>query len=335
MVTVSLTAIAWLCTNTVFAQDTAQAVAASTDSPVPSLNIAPAKIEPAAKMSMILAATMAGNRIVAVGERGIVLLSDDAGASYRQAKSVPISATLTAAHFIDGKTGWAAGHWGAILKTNDGGETWQLQRHDLSVDQPFFSIYFKDEHNGWAAGLWSLLQVTHDGGATWNQVSLPVPPGASKADRNLFDIFPDRDGGLAIAAERGTIVHSVDGETWTYVDTGYKGSLWTGVVVDDGTWLAGGLRGTILRSVDHGKTWQTSQTGAKSSITGVIPGKNNTVLAVALDGIVLTSRDSGVSFTTMQRADQMAINAAVIGPDGRLLEFSNVGPLKVESDTNR
>ncbi|MES2105500.1 MAG: YCF48-related protein [Pseudomonadota bacterium] len=295
----------------------------------PSLKIKPARIAPAAQTAMMLAATSAGSRIVAVGERGVVLLSDDAGKSFHQATSVPISATLTSVYFIDTKNGWAAGHWGAVLKTSDAGETWQLLRSDTKVDQPLFSIYFKDAHTGWAAGLWSLLLSTTDGGVTWQSVSLPVPAGESKADRNLFAIFPDQEEGLAITAERGTIVRSADGgNTWTYTDTGYKGSLWAGTVLHDGTWLVGGLRGTMLRSADHGKTWQSSPTGTKSSVTGIMQEKSGAVIAVGFDGVMLTSRDNGMTFSVTQRPDHASITAAVIARGVKLVTFSESGPIK-------
>src|SRR5471032_3129385 len=76
--------------------------------------------------SLLLDATYAGSRIVTVGEHGIVLLSDDDGATYRQASAVPASATLTAVHFANARDGWAVGHWGEILATTDGGEHWTL-----------------------------------------------------------------------------------------------------------------------------------------------------------------------------------------------------------------
>src|ERR1044071_614770 len=61
----------------------------------------PAEIEPLASSSLLLDLSMAGSRMVAVGERGHVLLSDDQGATWRQAKSVPTRAMLTAVFFID------------------------------------------------------------------------------------------------------------------------------------------------------------------------------------------------------------------------------------------
>ena len=129
---------------------------------------------------MILSSARAGKRIVAVGNHGIVLLSDTDGADFRQAKSVPVRSTLTAVFFVDEKTGWAVGQWGVVLRTDDAGESWTLQRHDTSVDQPLFSVWFRDRQRGYAVGLWSLLIETADGGKTWTQVTLPPPPAGRR-----------------------------------------------------------------------------------------------------------------------------------------------------------
>ncbi|MFZ6845036.1 WD40/YVTN/BNR-like repeat-containing protein [Undibacterium sp. RuTC16W] len=322
-----LSGITALALYTEFSQ--AAAIDTVANRPVPGLQIKPARIAAAAQTAMILASATAGERLVAVGERGVIMLSDDAGQSFRQAKSVPISATLTSVHFIDAKNGWVAGHWGAILKTADAGETWQLQRSDVKVDQPIFSIYFQDGQTGWAVGLWSLILKTTDGGISWHSVALPLPSGESKADRNLYSIFPDNQGGLAITAERGAILRSADkGESWIYTDTAYRGSLWAGKVLRDGTWLVGGLRGTILRSTDHGKTWQSSQTGSKSSITGILQEGTGIITAYGLDGVLLTSKDGGATFSTTQRKDQASITTAIISPGGKLIKFSASGLLK-------
>src|SRR5689334_16251355 len=61
----------------------------------------PAEIAPLAATSLLLDLAKAGERYVAVGERGHVLLSDDNGATWRQAKSVPTRAMLTAVFFAD------------------------------------------------------------------------------------------------------------------------------------------------------------------------------------------------------------------------------------------
>lgn len=161
--------------------------------------------------NQLLDATRAGDRVVVVGDRGVVLLSDDGGRTYRQARAVPTRATLTAVSFADALNGWAAGHWGVILHTTDGGETWSLQREDTAVDQPLFSIWFKDLRSGYATGLWSLLLSTDDGGETWREVNVPPAADSSRADRNLFKVFADERANLFIAAERGVVYKSSDG----------------------------------------------------------------------------------------------------------------------------
>ncbi len=266
--------------------------------------------------AMLLDAAHAGPaRLVAVGAHGIVLLSDDNGNSWRQARQVPSSATLSAVYFADAQHGWAVGQWGIILASADGGETWSLQRSDLSVDQPLFSVYFKDAQHGWASGLWSLLLATDDGGKTWKPQTLPVSPGGKKADRNLFKIFAGRDGTLYIAAEQGLVLRSRDsGATWEYRSTGNKGSLWAGTAAADGSLFVGGLMGHLYRSADGGDTWTAVDSGSTGSITDLVAdGKQ--IVGVGLDGFVLTGADNGEKFSPHQRTDRAALTGVLI-PEG-------------------
>jgi photosystem II stability/assembly factor-like uncharacterized protein len=294
------------------------------DSGFPALELQPAEITTAATKAMMLSSVRAGKRIIAVGDHGIVLLSDTDGADFRQAKSVPVRSTLTAVHFTDEKTGWAVGHWGTVLRTDDGGESWKIQRADTSVDQPLFSVYFRDKDNGWAVGLWSLMISTRDGGRTWVPVRLPPPPGGKKADRNLLKILANRMGALFIAAEQGMVLRSYDGENWTYIHTGYKGTFWTGIVLNNGTILVGGLRGTIYRSTDDGRSWRESKTDSNSSITDFAEAGGK-VLAVGLDGVTLESADGGASFRGTQREDRLPFTAIAVASNGRIVRFSKQG----------
>lgn len=85
-----------------------------------------ARMSSKAMTSLILSVTIIGSKLVAVGERGIILLSSDGGANWHQMPS-PSAVTLTGAHFPDGLNGWVVGHSGVILHTRDGGKTWELQ----------------------------------------------------------------------------------------------------------------------------------------------------------------------------------------------------------------
>ncbi|MGQ7935010.1 YCF48-related protein [Paraburkholderia sp. D1E] len=190
-----------------------------------------------------------------------------------------------------------------------------------------YTVYFKSSTEGWAVGLWSLMLHTTDGGATWSKLTLS-PPGAKKLDRNLYSIFGDRHDNLFIACEQGSVARSTDGgQTWTFVDTGYAGSFWTGVALQDGTLLVGGLRGTVYRSTDGGNTWLRSNTAFRSSVTDMVEMPDKSVVTVGLDGVSSFSKDDGVSFAGKQRADRTALTAVVEGRDGRTVFFSASGPI--------
>jgi photosystem II stability/assembly factor-like uncharacterized protein len=291
----------------------------------PALKQQPAVPTTYASEATILGAAHASARIVGVGDYGVVLLSDDHGKTFRQARTVPVSSTLTSVSFADAKNGWAVGHWGVILHTADGGETWAVQRSDMNEDRPLFGVHFFDDKDGIAVGLWSLVLATHDGGAHWEPVTLPAPPGGGRADRNLLAVFADAHGTLFVAAERGMVLRSRDrGRTWDYLDTGYKGSFWTGTALRDGTLLVGGLRGSMYRSVDGGAHWQAVDSGAKSSITGIVQAKDGAVEAVGLDGTMINSVDAGATFKARQRGDRLSLTS-IVADAGRLIRFSKRG----------
>jgi len=287
---------------------------------------------PAAKSAIATQATMlgaawAGSRVVAVGDHGIVLLSDDAGTTWRQARSVPVSFTLTSVSFADAQHGWAVGHGGSVLATSDGGVSWKLQRIATAEDRPLFAVHFFDPRRGVAVGLWSLVLVTSDGGEHWQQQQLDPMPGAKKADLNLLGLFAGAQGTLFATAERGQVLRSDDrGATWQYLATGYKGSLWCGAMLRDGALLVGGQRGTLLRSDDQGQTWKAVPLDTKSSITSISVAANGVTLA-GLDGLLARSRE-GHAFAVATRPNGVAITSALssrVGDEKPALLFTRRG----------
>lgn len=289
------------------------------------LKAQPAHQSASAAQAPMLGAVRAGKRIVAVGDYGIALLSDDDGKHFRQAAKMPLSSTLTALSFADEKNGWAVGHWGAIVHTADGGETWSIQRMDTQEDRPLFAVHFFNAEEGVAIGLWSLVLRTQDGGKSWETVSLPAPPDGGRADRNLFGLFASPKGSLFVAAERGMVLRSDDhGKNWRYLDTGYKGSFWTGLALQDGSLIVAGLRGSMYRSTDDGHSWQAVDSGSKSSLTDLIQ-VGERVVGVGLDGVQVESRNGGASFTGSAREDRLSMTALVAGAGNALIRFSRRG----------
>lgn len=265
----------------------------------------------------LLGVTRAGKRIVAVGDHGVVLLSDDDGATFRQAHAVPTQALLTSISFIDDRQGWIAGHDGVVLHTSDGGDDWSLQHEDTDGDKPLFSIAFSDAQHGLAVGLFGTAIRTADGGASWQ----PIDMGTANQDgHHLYAIFGDVKQGLFIAGEQGLIFRSQDGGAhWDAVQTSNAGSFWAGARLADGSLIAAGQRGHVFRSSDNGASWGEVPSGTQESLTAIVVGVDGRIDITGLAGVLLESSDHGQSFRLTQRADRVPLTGATESGGGLLL----------------
>ncbi|MGH0034914.1 MAG: WD40/YVTN/BNR-like repeat-containing protein [Myxococcota bacterium] len=274
-----------------------------------------------AAQTLLLDATRAGDRIVAVGAWGHVILSDDGGASWRQARRVPTRAVLTSVHFVDDRLGWAAGHDAVVIHTGDGGETWSLQHRDVESDTPLFSVWMADARRGYAVGAFGLALATRDGGRHWAPV--PILPGED--DLHLNALFEGPGGTLFIAAEAGRVLRSTDGgTTWTALDPPYTGSFWGGLATPDAGVLVFGMRGHLLRSDDGGESWQSLDSGTDQSLSGGTVLRDGRSVLVGLGGTVSQSRDAGRRFRAWTRTNRRGANAVLEGAAG-LLVFGEGG----------
>lgn len=265
----------------------------------------------------LLAATRVGQRLVAVGDYGTILLSDDDGLSWRQAQSVPTRVTLTALDFVDDRHGWAVGHGGVVLATTDGGEHWALTWKG-GADTVLFSVRFDDLRHGLAVGSFGFAARTDDGGATWRQLQI------TDEDMHLYQIFRDPQGATWIAAEMGNVFRSDDGEHFERVEIPYSGSLWGGMAAPDGSLLLWGMSGTLLRSVDGGQSWAETPTATDNPITAAIGLPDGRLVLVGLGGTVLTSSDAGATVHTEIRPSRQAYSAVLVA-HGKPLLFSLEG----------
>lgn len=269
----------------------------------------------------IMAAGHAGKRIVAVGDYGVVLLSDD-GQHFRQAAQVPTRATLTSVYFLDAKQGWAAGHDGTVLASDDGGEHWRLLRQEPGKDRALMSLWFENSEHGLAVGQFGLALETRDGGQHWQEIRLSDDKNNPEAgEKHLLQIVPAGDGLLLVAAEAGAIFRSEDhGQHWQLVQTDNKGSFWTGLALRNGGLLMAGMRGHIYRSDDRGRHWQEVATpGQQQSLTAAIEHADGSIRLAGAAGVLLDSQDGGHSFKSSLQADHIGLSALAAGPAGDLL----------------
>ncbi len=278
--------------------------------------------------TLLLGVAKAGERLVAVGNWGHIILSDDAGVTWRQAQKVPTRTTLTSVYFTDDKNGWAVGHDTIVLHTQDGGETWVMQYSDPPAETPLLSVWFENNEHGIAAGSFSFMLETFDGGETWESRPLLQEESEEFDQPHLNSIFwgPDRQTQVLVAAEAGHFFRSSDaGKTFEMIKMPYIGSFWGGLVTRQGRVLALGMRGNIFRSDDFGTTWEKVETGADQSYSGAVQLADGTIIAVGLAGTISYSSDNGASFSTVIRPSRTGLSSVAESANGEVVLFGDQG----------
>lgn len=266
---------------------------------------------PLATESMLLDITLAGDTLVAVGERGHIVLSTD-GESWQQAEVVPTRSTLTSV-FSFGDRLWAGGHDAVIITSGDGGKTWTREFYDPDRQQAVMDIIFTDENNGVAIGSYGLYLRTVDGGQNW-QASVVD----EEIDYHLNAMVLFGNGRRIIAGEAGYSYRSFDdGETWEAIEMPYQGSMWGALKTEGDCVLFYGLRGHVLESCDFGSSWTELETHSESSISGAAEHEGLVLLAANSGSILI--RDDGQDFTVYHHSSGVDFSAVLSLGDGNFL----------------
>ena len=72
-------------------------------------------------------------------------------------------------YFSNANTGYATNFEGDILKTINGGNSWT--RYNFGTYQVLYSMHFPDASHGYAVGIFGKIVKTSDAGATWSDIS--------------------------------------------------------------------------------------------------------------------------------------------------------------------
>lgn len=268
---------------------------------------------------LLLDAVSTGQRIVAVGERGFILLSDD-GQHWRTAQTVG-TATLTALT-QRGAQLWSVGHDTTILKSTDSGAHWRRVHFVPEAQRPLLDVLFIDDMHGFAVGAYGLFLETHDAGEHW------IARTVAAQDLH-FNAIAALGNTLLIAGESGTLLRSIDaGQTWQALASPYAGS-WFGVVaLDDHTALLLGLRGKLYRTDDAGASWTALPEYTAAALMGGRVLANDTVIVVGNDGVILTSTDHARTFKAYRQAGSPAL-ATVLASQQQWWLFGERGVMRV------
>ncbi|WP_420231725.1 WD40/YVTN/BNR-like repeat-containing protein [Pseudomonas sp. ABY48] len=327
----------------------------------------PATLVGRAQQAVFIDMTQAGDRLVAVGERGLVLLSDDQGQSWRQA-NVPVSVSLTSVRFVDASHGWAVGHAGVILATSDGGESWSLLLDGVraarleveaarlalphaadaetaearlqtaermlaeGADKPFLSLAFSDVRHGVVVGAYGMALRTDDGGQTWHsivgQIDNPIGLHLYAITRSGQDWF--------LAGEQGYLARSVDGgDSFSRLESPYEGSFFTLIGGGDGALFAAGLKGHAFVSHDRGEHFEALPIPVPLSLIAATAMNDGGVLLANQGGMLFRSV-SGTALDPFGEPLNMPVSSVVQTADGSLVVAGFAGltrlPLHTVSD---
>jgi photosystem II stability/assembly factor-like uncharacterized protein len=292
----------------------------------------------------------AGGRLVAVGQRGHIFYSDDAGLQWRQAR-VPVSSDLVAVHFPSPSQGWAVGHDGVVLHSSDAGESWSRQFDGRDVgstllayyrkqaaarpddeavaslladaqrmfeegaDKPFLDVWFENDQVGYIVGAFNLIFRTDNGGRSWT-------PWLDRTDNpsalNLYALRPAGNA-LFVVGEQGLVLKfDPASERFKATPTPYNGSFF-GIVGKPGAVLVFGLRGNAYRSVDGGAHWNKVELGLPLSITAGTVTADGRIILLSQAGHVLVSNDDGASFKLQAKNGLAPVAAAQVTTAGALV----------------
>lgn len=255
---------------------------------------------PSAERSLLNSVINVDGRLLAAGEHGVIVFSDDAGESWSQADNSS-STLITGLAFSNKNQGWAVGHDGVLLKSQDTGESWQLVFEGSKLNQlrvsaleqaianeedaivkdeltiqlddarfaledndvlPLLNLAFVDEQMGFAIGAYGMMIQTRDGGENWQYIGhrLPNPEGL-----HLNRILHLQGETLLLVGESGFASMSRDlGETWQLLESPYDGSFFTAAQTD-GVYLFG-LRGNGYQLNLNDGQWQKVATNSRATI---------------------------------------------------------------------
>ena len=280
---------------------------------------------PLAAQALLLDVAAAGDKLVAVGDHGNIVISRDHGLTWTQSLA-PTRALLTGVSFPDPQHGWAVGHEGVILHSGDGGQTWQRQDDGHGVENVYLDVLFRDSLHGFIVGAYGKFLTTDDGGKTWRTAQ----PSADEVHYNRISV--GADGYLYLAGESGTVLVSHDGgRNWLKSAIPYDGSLFGVLPLDHGRILAYGLRGHILRSDDHGANWEPVSNDVRVLIMGGIRLRNGVTLLGGQGGNFFLSRDAGLSFR-LWKPDGFETSVAdlIEAGDGFILTVGEAGAVRLK-----
>jgi photosystem II stability/assembly factor-like uncharacterized protein len=303
-------------------------------------------IKPLATESLLLDMTTAGERIAVAGEHGIILYSDDAGNSWQQAR-VPTIQMLTGIYFVDDNLGWAVGHDGLILVSEDGAATWRVQRDGLSVQHQANLEERETAHR-------KIRKLERELAAANPEMQPELELMLEDAQLDLEDAelvlsepvftsplmdvwFQNDELGWAVGAF-GTFVATGDGgERWVsqrqYLENPDEFHL--NAVTGDGLGrvFVAGEGGVMFRSMDRGQSWESLKPFYEGSWFGAVyNAEYDALLLFGLRGNIFRSTDFGDTWKRVPSDSHITLAGGTSSAQGSIVLAGGVGTVLLSND---
>jgi photosystem II stability/assembly factor-like uncharacterized protein len=302
---------------------------------------------PLASKSLLLDIAPAGDRLVAVGERGHILFSDNAGLGWNQAQ-VPTRQMLTAVYFSGEDRGWAVGHDGLILATVDGGEHWIAQRDGLAAQQRINQL--KLERLRAEKVSLQRAQLVADSRAARESLHIDLEDlELDIEDMQLMEeeplhapplldvFFRDQLRGVAVGAFNTLLLTTDGGVSWVHASSSLDNpeEFHLNSVTGDSSghlWIAG-EGGVLFRSRDHGESWESLPSPYPGSWFGIsLAPQSGDLLVFGLRGNVFRSQDGGETWQSAAVSTERSIAGGGYFNERYVMLVGAVGTLLVSED---
>lgn len=310
------------------------------------LLLIPAEKSDRAPFSILMDVVNVNGRLIAVGERGHILYSDNDCNGWTQA-DVPVSVTLTAVYFPSDQMGWAVGHDGVVLHSEDGGQTWEKQLdgvkiNDLMLAQLKQLIRIKterleDENSELEQDQRETLsRELEDLDYFLSDLEMAVEEGPT---RPLMDLWFKNDREGLVIGSFGMILATADGgRSWQplmdHIDNP-DGFHYYGITRSGDDLFIAGEAGLLYRSEDFGKTWQRLDSPYEGSYFGILGNPEGGFVTVfGLRGNIFYSLDRGETWLPSETGRKASLSGGtflsdgsfcVVGVDGSILKSTDMG----------
>jgi photosystem II stability/assembly factor-like uncharacterized protein len=251
----------------------------------------------------------------AVGQGGVVLKTQDGGASWVRQLGGKQAAEIAVKHY----QGLAA------LSPEQARALKQAQALVAQgAAQPFLDVYFESDTTGFVVGTFNTIFRTEDAGATW----VPWMDRTDNAEDLHFYAVRGAGGRIFLAGEQGKVWRlNVEQKRFVAVATPYKGTLFGLVVGSNSVVYAFGMRGTLYRSPDDGGAWDKLDLGTAAGITAGTTTSDGRVALVSQGGGVYLSQDQGKAFKAIKLDKPMPYYGIASSGKGGLVLVGALGAL--------